>query len=120
MTGLVVPLMDSRDQLEVLARAYSFWFDLPAEPEMLARFKAQKVPTFSEAFAAKYGVPLTEFFLTLFTLNLAFQAHAVRGQSPLLLDEAGDLYPTFGAENVRKVLSAVSQTPDTLALRVYP
>jgi len=116
MTGMVIPIMDGRDRLEVLARAYSFWFDLPAEPSMLARFKAQNVPGFDEAFAAKYGLPLKEFFLILFTLHMGFQAHALENQGPLLLDEATYLRPMFGEEKVRKVLSAVSQTPDGLAL----
>ena len=32
MTRLVVPFLDDRDRIEVLARAQSFWFDLPSDP----------------------------------------------------------------------------------------
>ncbi len=116
ITGMAVPIMDARARLEVLARAYSFWFDLPAEPAMVARFKAQGVSGFDSVFLAKYGLPLREFFLILFTLQMGFQAHAMETHNPLLLDEATYLRPMFGEENVRKVLSVVSQTPDDLAL----
>ena len=116
MTAVVVPLMEGRERFEILARAYAFWFNLPSEPAMLARFKAQKVGDFAATFAAKCGLPLREFFLILFTLHLGFEAQALKDPNPLLLDEKAYLWPTFGEENVRKVLSAVSQPPDQLAL----
>jgi hypothetical protein len=116
MMGLVISFLDGRDRLEVLARAQSFWFDLPADPRVRHRFVDRKVPDFDSAFAAKYGLPLREFFLILYTLHLGFEAHAQRNRNPLLLDEASYLWPMFEREHVRRVLSHVSQTPDDLAI----
>lgn len=116
MTGLVISFLDGRNRIEVLARAQSFWFDLPADPAVRHRFDELEVPDFDVAFAAKYGLPLREFFLILYTLYLGFEAHAVREKNPLLLDEASYLWPMFDKEHIRRVLSHVSQTPDDLAI----
>ena len=119
MTNLVISFLDGRDRLEVLARAQSFWFDLPADPAVCRRFTDLSVPTFDAAFAARYGLPLREFFLILYTLHLGFEAHALREKNPLLLEEASYLWPVFDREHVRFVLSLVSQTPDNLALKLF-
>lgn len=116
MTGLAIPFLDGRNRIEVLARAQSFWFDLPADPAVRHRFDELNVPLFDTAFAAKYGLPLREFFLILYTLHLGFEAHALREKNPLLLDEASYLWPMFEREHVRRVLSYVSQAPDELAI----
>src|SRR5207302_1745927 len=58
MTSLVVPFLDGRERLEALARAQSFWFDLPADPAVRGRFKELRIPDFETAFAAKYSLPL--------------------------------------------------------------
>jgi hypothetical protein len=118
MTSMVIPILDGKDRLEVLARAQCFWFDLPTAVAVRARFEALGVPPFDEAFAAKYGLPLREFFLILYTLHLGFEAHALRDRNPLLRDEAAYLWPMFDREHVRLVLSLVSQTPDNLALKL--
>ncbi len=116
MTGMVVPIFDGKGRMEMLARAQCFWFDLPADPAVRGRFEELGVPDLDAAFAARYGLPLREFFLIMFTVHLGFQAHALREGGPLLLDEAVCLWPSFGKGNVRRALSLLSQTPDDLAL----
>jgi hypothetical protein len=116
MTGLVIAFLDGKDRIEVLARAQSFWFDLPADPAVNYRFDDLSMPDFGAAFAAKYGLPLREFFLILYTMHLGFQAHALRDKNPLLLDEASYIWPMFDKEHVRRVLPYISQTPDELAV----
>lgn len=118
ITSLCISFLDGKDRLEVLARAQSFWFDLPADPRVRHRFEELNVPDFNGAFAAKYGLPFQEFFLILFTLYLGFETHAMREKNPLLLDEAAYLNPMFGKDNVQRALALVSQRPDELALKL--
>src|SRR2546426_8125376 len=69
MTALVIPFLEGRNRIEVLARAQLFWFELPEDPAIRRRFDDLSVPAFDHAFAAKYGMPLREFFLVLYTLH---------------------------------------------------
>jgi hypothetical protein len=116
ITGVVVPILDGRDQMEVLARAQSFWFDLPAGSSVRARFKKLNAPDFDTAFMAKYGVPLRDFFLILFCLHSAFRVNGQRSNGPLLLEAANYFASTFDSKHVACVLSNVSITPDELAI----
>src|SRR5262249_48599962 len=100
------------------ARAQCFWFDLPADPALRRHFEELKMPDFDSAFCAKYGLPLREFFLILYTMHLGFAAHALRVKNPLLLDEGAYLWPMCAEDKVQRVVSFVSQTPDQLALSV--
>jgi hypothetical protein len=116
ITSTVVPIVDGHDQMEVLARAQSFWFDLPNSSPMRSRFDSLKAPSFEAAFAAKYGVPLRDFFLILSCLHVAFRLHGERGNGPLLFDASTYFASTFDPELLARVLPHVSRTPDELAI----
>lgn len=118
MASVVIPVLDGKDRVEILARAQSFWFDLPAAATVQHRVREMGVKDFDGAFAEKYGLPLREFFLILLSLYSGFGGHSLQSRSPLLLDETTYLRPCFSEENIRRVLSAVSQTPDELALKL--
>lgn len=116
MTGVVISFLERRNREELLARAQSFWFDLPKKSNIQQRFAKRNMPDFESAFATKYGIKMREFFLIICSLYLGFETHASRNNNPLLLDEEPYLTPGFARGNVRKVLSHISQTPDELAI----
>jgi hypothetical protein len=118
MTGFAISRLEGKDGVEILARAQCFWFDLPADPTVRKRFEEKGVKNFEAAFAEKYGLPLRDFFLILFAVYIGFQPDEERNTNPLLLNEETLQLPKFGRENVRRVLSLVSQTPDALALKL--
>jgi len=120
ITALAVPFLEGRHNMtEALARAHSFWFDLPTDSAVRHRFEELNVAGFDVAFEKKHGVPLREYFLILYTLHLGFEAHALREKTPLLLDEASYLSPMFDKDHIKRVLSDVCQTPDQLAIALF-
>jgi hypothetical protein len=116
ITGTVIPILDGRDQMEILARAQSFWFDLPARSSLRSRFDHSNPVDFNSAFMAKYGVPLRDYFLILYCLQLAFQLNSVQGNGPPLVEASTYLASTFDPKHVGSVLSHVSLAPDELAI----
>jgi hypothetical protein len=118
MASIVIPILDAKDRAEVLARAQAFWFDLQANPVVQKKMGELAVKDFDAAFTEKYGICLREFFLILLSVYSGFGGHVVRNQSPMLLDEAAYLLPSFSQDNIRRVLRAISQAPDELACKL--
>lgn len=115
LASTMVPLLELKDRAEILARAQSFWFDLPAKAAVQKKVSEMGVPDYDTAFSDTYGIPLREFFLLLMSVYSGFSGHSLHSKAPLLLDEATYLRPCFSEENIRRVLSHLSQTPDELA-----
>jgi hypothetical protein len=118
MASVVIPILDAKDRCEVLARAQAFWFDLQSNPVLRKKVGELGVKDFDAAFTQKYGVRLREFFLILLSVYSGFGAHQSRSQNPLLLDETTYLRPSFSEDDIRRMLDAVSQTPDELACKL--
>jgi hypothetical protein len=118
LAAVVIPILDSKDRVEILARAQAFWLDLPTRDALRRKFSEMHVPDFDTAFTAKYGIPLREWFLILLSLYSGFVGQPSRDPSPILLDEATYLRPSFSEDDLHRVFSAVSQTPDELALKL--
>jgi hypothetical protein len=116
--SVVIPIADGKDYAEILARAQSFWFDLPGTPAIRQKAREIGVKTFDDAFAARYGLPLREFFLVLLALYGGFEGGSPQNDGPRLLDEATYLRPGFADTDLRLALALVSQTPDELAIRL--
>ncbi len=119
MTTLVVGFLDGADNIEILARAHAFWFDIPNTPPVLGRFAELNIPAFDTAFEFHYGLSLREFFVILYTVHLGFEAHAQSNPQPLLLNERAYLWSMFGEQNVRRVLRNFSQSPDEFAIKLF-
>src|SRR5262249_38570096 len=119
MATNAIPALDGKDRLEIMARAQCFWFDLPGEDRVKAKFSEMGVKSFDTAFADKYNLTLRDFFLVLFTLYIHFYVHTEETGTPLLTEERVYLWPTFGEETVRRALALISQTPDELALKLF-
>lgn len=118
LASMVIPLADHRDRAEILARAQSFWFDLPATATIQQRIREIGIPDLNTAFTQKYGLPLREYLLIIMSLHTAFSAHADRNKSPLLLDGTQYFQTCFSEDDVRRALATISETPDDLAIKL--
>src|SRR5262245_11126713 len=58
MATNAIPALDGKDRLEIMARAQCFWFDLPGEDRVKAKFSEMGVKSFDTAFADKYNLTL--------------------------------------------------------------
>lgn len=112
----LIPIVEGRPGLEILARARSFWFEILNTPAIQKRFQELKQKPFGIAFEEEYGLSLREYYLILFTLYVHFLAHG--SGSAVLLNEQEYLIPTYKPEDVRRVMEDVSQSPDRLAIRL--
>ena len=116
MATTLIPLLEGGLGLEIMARARSFWFELPSLPAVQKKFQELRMKPFGVAFEEKYGLSLREYHLILYTLYVYFLTHGMA--TPALLNEESYLIPTYKPEDVRRVMAEVSQTPDQLAIKL--
>jgi len=118
MATTLIPLVDIKDRAEIMARAQSFWFDLPASDAIRQKLREMGIPDFNTAFNQRYGLPLRDLFLAVVSMFADFGSQAMRlGQGPLLLDQAR-YRPCFTEEALRQIFTLVAQSPDQLALKL--
>jgi hypothetical protein len=115
----ILALIEHGSQMEVLARAHQFWFQLPATSSIVERFRERSAPAIAEAFDAKYGLSLERFYLIALSLWSGFQSHAAKNSAPLLLNGDEYLVPHFGKDDTDRAMTILSQSPDQLACSVF-
>jgi hypothetical protein len=115
----IIPILDHADQMEVLARAHAFWFELSKTPAIADRFRQCKAQEFGSAFETKYQLSLERFYLIALSLWACFQNHATNNASPLLLERDQYLLPHFGKDETARAVGILSQSPERLACDLF-
>jgi hypothetical protein len=111
-------LLAVRDRAEILARAQSFWFDLPRSDVILDHMRRMEVKSPSEAFKETYSLELREFFMIILCIYHQFEMHINTSKSPLRFEVQGFLKPYFSQETIDRTLALVSADLDTLAYKL--
>jgi hypothetical protein len=116
MATTLIPLFEGRPGLEILARARSFWFQLPCSSAVEKKFRELGQRPFEAVFEEKYGLSLQEYYLILLCIYTFFETYGAT--LPALLNEESYLFPSYRPEDVRRVMMTISQTPDQLAIKL--
>lgn len=116
--SFAIHFLHGGDRSEILARAQSFWFDLPAHPNVQRKQSEMRVKDFSGAFEERYLVPLREFFLILVSLHRCLTPDIDTDTAPAPIQVDGEIYRgLFADEHFHRVMEILSQSPDQLASR---
>ncbi len=116
--SFAVHFLHGGDRDEILARAQSFWFDLPTSPNILRKLSEMGVKDFSATFEERYHVPLREFFLILVSLHRTFTPNIDTDTAPSPVRLDGEVFRgLFAEEHFRRAMEILSQSPDELATR---
>jgi hypothetical protein len=112
----IIPILDHENRMEILARAYMFWFELPKTPAIAERFRQSGAQEFASAFEAKHRLSLERFYLIVLSL---WSSYADNNLSPLLLDSDKFLVPFFGKDDTARAMGILSQSPEQLACDLF-
>jgi hypothetical protein len=114
----LLPIIDREAFTDVLARAQSFWFDLPADKSVAKAIERQAGESFQAAFARHFGIELRQFFMVVLSLYAHFGEGVVTDAPARLLSPETYLVPFFGRELVGRVLPLITTRPDQMACRL--
>ena len=93
----------------------AYWFDLPNLPNIQAKFIELGMDPFEVAFKRKCGMSPKEYFLLLLGIYTYFLG---KSDKPSVLVDDTYFGSSFDSENIRKVMTDISLSPDQLAVNL--
>ena len=114
----IIRVLDQTPRMEILARAYMLWFELPNQPIIARELRRRHLPAFGPAFEKKHGLSLERFFLITVSLWSHYQSEAGGKAVATLVDADQYLVPHFGRGDVCRAMQLLAQTPEMLAQAV--
>jgi hypothetical protein len=106
-----------KDRSEIIARAKSFWLDLPATKSIADRLESMGIKAPTDIFQEKYGVSIRELMVFIVGMYQHSVMHADSSASPPRY-EVQTFYSTIGKDTVDKTLDLFATDPDTLAYKL--